>query len=782
MPARTTRELFDMDPSSQPPAHVIRVALATGADQCFDYAVPEALWPVEPGCRVAVPFGKGDRTVQGFCVEVLDDAATDQRAHFRLKAVKRVLDAEPLLDAALLDLARWISDYYVCPLGQTLEAMVPAAVKKDIGVKTDKRFYLAGDAEPDPPLRSHKQRRILEILREHGATDADHTMPAADLLALAECGSVPLMNLRRAGLVKMTRHEVYRALPAVPAGLYRDEAEVTLNADQERCLAAIETELVAGRFGVSLLHGVTDSGKTEVYIRAVEKTLAQGTQAIVLLPEIALTAQTVNRFGRRFGRIAVMHSRLTAAQRNAQWRTIRAGQADVVIGARSAVFAPVRRLGLIVVDEEHEPGYKQDSVPRYHARDVAIKRAQAAGAHCLLGSATPSLESLYNSRHREHFQLLQLPRRVLDRPMPAMHLVDMTAEAHSPARPRLLSDALEEALRETLDRGEQAILLLNRRGYSSFIFCPRCHYCLQCRQCDVTLTFHKRPDRPAPQDPQGRPFAGGVAVCHYCLSKTLVPTTCPLCGGGMIMLGLGSQRLAEEVGRRLPQARVLRIDSDAMETGGPDRYYEVLEDFAAGRVDVLAGTQILAKGLHFPNVTLVGIISADTALMIPDFRANERTFQLISQVAGRSGRAEKPGRVIVQTFLPDQPAIRFAIQHDFEGFVEAELAHRRQCRLPPYWRLALVHLRDAKFDRLEAACKEMARRIDEIIAARRLDVRVRGPMPATISRMHGRHRMQIVLQAPNPHVMGRLLADLRAYAPLRPAVQVLYDVDAVHLL
>jgi primosomal protein N' (replication factor Y) len=476
-----------------------------------------------------------------------------------------------------------------------------------------------------------------------------------------------------------------------------------------------------------------------------------------------------------------MHSGLTAAQRNVQWQKIRAGDADVVIGARSAVFAPLSRLGLVVVDEEHEPSYKQDTAPRYNGRDVAIKRAQLANAHCLLGSATPSLEMLSNCQTRKHFTLLRLPKRVMDLPMPQMKLVDLRQATVTQKGVNLISEPLAKSLKETLARKEQAILLLNRRGYSNFVFCPSCRHTLHCRNCDVTLTFHKSK---APRCERMRTVTGkhlnyGYAICHYCLAQTLVPEKCPLCGAGFAMIGLGSQRLEEELAGKFPQARVSRIDSDSMASKD---YYRLLKDFSEGRIDILAGTQMLAKGLHFPNVTLVGIISADTCLYLPDFRANERTFQLISQVAGRAGRSEKKGTVFVQTFLTDQPAIRFAVGGDFDGFVKEELKHRKACNLPPFWRLALVVMRDMNFDRLEAACRQMRQRIDELIDGLGLEVTVRGPMPAVISRIQRFHRMQIIIQAPEATAVQRLFAGLRAERPIRPAVKVAIDIDPMNLL
>jgi len=774
--------------SQEPPepacTHIIRVALASAADTEFDYLVPDALWPIEVGRRVEVPFGRGNKPEVGFCVEsdVVPARAFDRVGRqVRLKRVAGVLDAEPLLGPDLMELARWIGDYYVCPLGQVLAAMVPGAVKRAAGVKKQRCVYLGARAEEIAAnLRSATQKRIVSFLGERKALTVDSAVEMDELVAAVDCRAPAVKRLAEKGIVKVTVKKVLHALPVVPEAMALPEREVVLNADQQRGLEQVVRQIESGRFGVTLLHGVTDSGKTELYIRAIEAVLRKGKAAIVLLPEIALTAQTVQRFSARFARIAVMHSGLTAGQRNVQWQKIRDGQTDVVIGARSAVFAPLPNLGIVVVDEEHEPSYKQDTAPRYHGRDVAIKRAQLAGAHCILGSATPSLESLHNSRTRSSFTLVRLPRRVMDLPMPEMKLVDMRARDAVADRRDLLSQPLAAHLAETLARKEQAILLLNRRGYSNFVFCPSCKYMLQCRNCDAALTFHKTSRSTAPMKTvTGRHMDFGYAICHHCLAQTLVPRDCPVCGKAMTMIGLGSQRLEEELAARFPQARVRRVDSDSMAS---QDYYRLLKEFGQGRIDILAGTQILAKGLHFPNVTLVGVVSADTCLYLPDFRSNERTFQLISQVAGRAGRSEKHGTVFVQTYFPDQPTIQFALRQDFEGFVREEMKHREVCTLPPLWRLATIVMRDETYDRLETAAHKMRVRIDEIIAHHGLQAKVRGPMPAVISRIQRFHRLQIVIQAPTAAIMGKLFTSLRSAPPIRPAVKIAVDIDPVDLL
>ena len=777
------QNLFGFDEARQPRTgrHTIKVAFEAGVDTEFTYIVPDELWPIEQGQRVEAPFGKKNRYMVGFCVEAVGDKAKAETAGFKLKAIANVLDQQPLVNSQLMELARWISSYYVCPLGQVLAAMVPSAVKKGAGAKKQKLVYLAAkDSQLLQSVRSKKQKQIVALLQRRGAFDSNSAVEQQTALTEAGCRITPLRRLAEAGIIKTIEKTVMVSLPAVPEGMSLKSESVHLNQDQQKALEHFNRCVDSGQFGVTLLHGVTDSGKTEIYIRAVEHVVAGGKTAIVLLPEIALTAQTVQRFSNRFENVAVMHSQLSGPQRNAQWQSIKSGTARVVIGARSAVFAPVDNLGLVVVDEEHEPSYKQNTAPRYHGRDVAIKRAQLAGAHCILGSATPSLESLFNCNQRKHYHLVRLPNRVNNLPLPQMKLVDLR-RMHQTDRPlELVSQPLLEHLKSALERNEQAMLLLNRRGYSHFVYCPACRYTLHCRNCDVALTFHKSKMKSSPL----RGFGGklmdyGYALCHYCGSQTLVPEKCPLCGKGLAMIGYGSQRLEEELKRKLPKARIARIDSDAM--AGRD-YYHLLRDFGDGHLDILVGTQMLAKGLHFPNVTVIGIISAETSLYLPDFRANERTFQLIEQVAGRTGRSEKKGTVYVQTFLPEQPAIKFALKNDFEGFVAEELKHRHKCNLPPYWRLANIVMRHSQYEKLEQAAANMRQRIDEIIAADNLEAVVRGPIPPVISRIQRFHRMQIIIQAPEAGIIQELFASLRAGKPVRPAVGVAIDIDPVNLL
>lgn len=774
------QNLFEIDEPQSKAGHTVTLAFETGADAEFTYLVPDDLWPITVGRRVEAPFGKSNKKTVGFCV---DSKASQPQTpkKYKLKTIIKVIDPEPLLNGELMALARWISSYYVCPLGQVLSAMLPAAVKKGIGTKTEKLIYLAdGNDEIIDKVRGVKQKAIVSVLIERGADSPESAIARQNLLNEAGCKETPLKKLVENKIVKVTRRQKYVALPAIPEGMSLKAEIVTLNDDQRKALAHFDEQISSQKFGVTLLHGVTDSGKTELYIRAIEHALAEGKSAIILLPEIALTAQTVQRFSDRFENIAVMHSALTAAQRNVQWQSIKSGKAKVVIGARSAVFAPLDNLGLIVIDEEHEPSYKQDTAPRYHGRDVAIKRAQLANAHCILGSATPSLETLFNCRSKKHYHLATLPKRVKDLPMPDMRLVDLRQVSHPAAPANLVSQQLLSHLRSAIARGEQAILLLNRRGYSNFVFCPSCKYMLHCRNCDVTLTFHKSKMDSISMRTVGKELMNyGYALCHYCGSQTLVPQKCPLCKKGLAMIGFGSQRLEEELKNKLPNANVARIDSDAM---AHRDYYQMLKDFSTGKIDILAGTQMLAKGLHFPNVTVIGIISAETSLYLPDFRANERTFQLISQVAGRTGRGDKKGTVYVQTFMPDQPAIVYAHKNDFKGFVTEELKHRKKCNLPPYWRMADIILRDTKFDKLETAAKNLRDRLDQIVAANNLNVIIRGPIPPIISRIQRYHRLQIITQAPDAATIQSLFMSLRAGKPIRPGVHIAIDIDPINLL
>lgn len=765
--------------NNQPCPGTVEVAFNAAVDQTFTYLVPISLWPVEPGQRVLVPFGRNDKPRTGICTAVRQGQAGPEGSNGKiltLKPILKVIDPQPLIDASLLDLARWISDYYLCPVGQVLAAMVPGPLKQARGLRPDKAIYLlTEDQGVIGAVKGENQARLIMTLLANKAVDQDHAIAIKQLLSQAKASMTTLTSLVRKGLVGVVE------LPPVTTQPSPSSDRPVLTADQAMALDRIVAQIEQGSFGVVVLHGVTGSGKTEVYIRAVEHVLTKGRSAIVLLPEIALTTQTLIRFTNRLGQVAVLHSGLTPGQRYRQWQLVRTGHVKVVVGARSAVFGPVEGLGLIIVDEEHDPSYKQQTSPRYHARDVAIKRAQLARATCILGSATPSLETLYNCQSRPHFSLVSLPRRVNDLPLPQMRLVDLRYQGQVASGRYLISEPLLKAVEGALSRSEQAILLLNRRGYSQLVMCPRCRYLLICRNCDTAMTFHrsKRPKATGAPAVSGPFMEAGLAICHYCMAQTLVPADCPLCKAQLKLMGIGSQRLEEELRLRFPKARIARLDSDSMD---PRTLHARIEEFSAGQIDILAGTQMIAKGLDFPKVTVVGIISADLALTIPDFRCNERTFQLICQVAGRAGRADRPGAVYVQTFMPEQMAIRFAIAHDVAGFYRTEIQHRQASSLPPVWRMTLVHLQDPSWEKLRQAADGYKAMFEDTAKAHGLEVRITGPIPAPISRIQRQHRLQIILRAPDTNHMQRFLALVRRQRPKTTASKVIFDVDPVNLL
>jgi primosomal protein N' (replication factor Y) len=516
-----------------------------------------------------------------------------------------------------------------------------------------------------------------------------------------------------------------------------------LNSDQELALQAIKSALDSGEAHGLVLHGVTGSGKTEVYLQAIEHVASFHRQAIVLVPEISLTPQTVRRFRARFDRVAVLHSHMTDAERHHHWQAIARGEIEVIVGARSAVFAPPPHLGLIVIDEEHETTFKQDQSPRYHARDVAWQRAQAEGIPLVLGSATPSLESWQRTVTGE-FQRLSLPKRVMNLPMPDAVTVDLRDAAHTRFHRGAISRPLHQAMTAALRDGGQVILLLNRRGFSTHIQCPGCGFVLKCEHCDLAMTFHRQHN---------------TALCHYCDYEAAPPTACPDCKSPAIRYGgLGTQKLEDEVKARFPEHQCVRMDVDSMR--GRGSHDMALSAFQRGEYHILLGTQMIAKGLDFPNVTLVGVINADTALHLPDFRASERTFQLVAQVAGRTGRGKKGGRVLVQTLSPDHPAIAAAVRHDYGRFAEHELNVRRAAAYPPYASMIRVILRGPQ----EATTRETANQLSELLrqaATAYEGVRVLGPAPAPLARLRGEYRFHIQLQGP---AIASLQAAVRAAA------------------
>ena len=727
----------------------VSVALPIGLDRTFTYGVPERLrGRLYAGQRVRVPFGPRNRKLVGWVVAGLDK--TDLAA---VKEVLEAVDAEPLLSQDLVNLAFWMSRYYVTPIGQVFEAILPAPVKRGAGFKTIQLVVRTEKAESEADRILSKQRRVLDRLAEAAGLVAPR-----ELARHAGCTVAVIKTLEEKGFVRIETREVDELARELFIPLEEPKA-VHLTSEQQLALQRIKNQIAADAFGVIVLAGVTGSGKTEVYLRAIAEVVAGGRQAIVLVPEIALTPQTIRRFRERFTQVAVLHSHLTDAERHRQWRDIAEGRADIVIGARSAVFAPVRDLGLIVIDEEHENSFKQETAPRYHARDVAVMRANLVGVPVILGSATPSLESYQNCRTLDHYQEARLTQRIGGRPMPPVSIVDMRQEAAERKGHHILSRPLESAIAEARRKGEQTILFLNRRGWATHLFCVRCGWVLRCSDCDVGMTYHAKP---------------GVAQCHWCGKTEKPPQRCPACSAETVNYwGMGTQRVEEEVLKKFPEIRLGRMDADAMRKRGG--HESILTAFRDGEIDVLLGTQMVAKGLDFPNVTVVGVINADTALSLPDFRANERTFQLVMQVAGRAGRGPKGGQVFVQTFQPEHLAIQLAAKHDYESFARDELESRRARAYPPFGRLARIIVRSKS--RSKAA--DGIKRIAEILAepARIAGIAVLGPQPCPISKLSRYWRYHILLKARTAKALLHLWDGVRESLTAPPGTQLAVDVD-----
>ena len=798
--------------AAEPPAAVsglfATVALEQSIDKVLDYTVPKRLAAVvKVGQRVRVPLGRRNKPATGYIV-----ALPTTSTYPKLKPVSDLIDDRVLVSPPLMELARWMGRYYVAPLGVVLESVVPSAVKKRIGMAYAAMVRVA---VPRPALqeafektKARKRRSVIARLLqlEEGA--------AVEVVRLAgEAGVQPatVRRLARIGLIAITQEAdaALMADGALPAAV--SEVDRPLNEMQQRVFDELKPRMDAGGFSVNLLHGVTGSGKTEVYLQCIRRVVEAGRQAIVMVPEIALTPQTVRRFVARFPRVAVLHSGLSAGERHRHWQRIAAGGADVVVGARSSVFAPMPRLGVIVVDEEHEPSYKQDTAPRYQGRDVAIKRGQLENVPVLLGSATPSLETFHRvstagrsgvrgqrsgaggsspsesqppvpspQSPASNYHLLTLPDRVRGLKMPHVELLDMRQEARMRRGVHLISQRLEHLLKTTLESGHQAILLLNRRGYSNFVYCASCGDALQCKYCDATMTYHRTAGADVGTARLEAGLHTGQMNCHYCLASNPLPDRCPACQKKLSLFGLGTQRVEEELAKKFPDLKYARVDSDSMR--GTRDYEVLLGQFARGEIKVMLGTQMIAKGLDYPNVTLVGVISGDTALALPDFRAAERTFQLITQVAGRAGRGDAPGRVVLQTFLPDDPTIKFALKQDYLGFAAAELKLRKEVELPPFSRMVRIVLRDQEPEVLHKLSEDLAAAVNDAVAAGGLPVIVKGPMPCPISRIAGFHRNQIVMQSAQAAALQRVLAHVRKAGGLTKNERVAVDVDPVSLL
>ena len=738
-------------------------------DTAYSYSVPDSLREsIGVGKRVECSFGRGDGGVVGYVIRVTDVLPTRE-----VKPIRKVLDEVALLDEELLKLTRWMADYYLCGWGQVLHAVVPAGVRDRAGTRNSTVVeLLPRDDQPTIlPSVTAKQKQVLDHLREIGTP-----LEQNDLAKATGVGVAVVASLVTKGLLRKF-HERVERLPAgfldpIPseAEFARTHGTPILNEDQVKVWEPIRAALEAGGYKSFLLHGVTGSGKTEIYLRAIEEVVKSGREAIVLVPEISLTPQTIERFRGRCGRVAVLHSNLTDSERATYWRHVAAGDVQVVVGARSAVFAPTRKLGLIVIDEEHETSFKQDSTPRYHARAVAIMRAQLANVPILLGTATPALET-WQAAHSGSTTLLTLPSRVEDRAMPKVQLVDMRHEPKTPGKYFAIGPTLQHAIREAVKKGGQVILLLNRRGFSTHVHCPSCGHVAQCAHCDLSLTFHR---------------SKAALVCHYCGWETAPMLQCPACGEASIRYqGLGTEKLHAELETLFPDRVIQRMDSDTMTKSGS--HQRVLDSFRDGHVHILLGTQMIAKGLDFPNVTLVGVVNADTGLHLPDFRAAERTFQLLAQVAGRAGRGDKGGRVLIQTYTPEHPCIALAAKHDYPAFAKLELGFRREHLYPPYQRMARLIVRSEKQEAAEKFADQLAGSFKQAnlrasAPGKPLTVRILGPAECPVFKLNDYYRFHFQLLSATSGALHGVLREVVAVTKPPGGVEFQVDVDPYSML
>jgi len=758
--AKTPRRRESEAPvDSAPAAAAFRVfadvALNRPVRNEFTYGVPldfEA--SVAPGVRVAVPFGPKRE------VGVVTAVRAEGPVRGKARPIAAVLDEEPLVDAKLLELARWMAAYYGCSWGEALAAILPSALKREGGARRVPWIGAADGVGIDQLAQIEKSNprhhRLLRVLLDLGAP-----IETREVCKRANLSPAYAQWLVRKGLARVELHEIATDPLAGPAP--SRERPAVLSPDQERAVTEIATSVEEGKYATFLLQGVTGSGKTEVYLRAIERALALGRGAIVIVPEISLTPQTVGWFRSRFGRVAILHSRMGDARRRDEWLAVRRREVRVVVGARSAIFAPVPDLGVVVVDEEHEPSFKQESTPRYHARDVAVVRARDADAVCILGSATPSLESWHNAR-TGRYRHSKLSSRIGTRPMPKVEIVDLRSEPREAGEAPLFSRRLLELLRRGHERGEQSMLFQNRRGYAPVLWCPACAETVRCANCDVALTYHRRIDR---------------LVCHSCCEEIAPPKQCPSCTAPKLrFLGSGSEKIESTLSRLVPSVRVARMDSDTMVRR--EDYELVLDRFGRGEVDVLVGTQMIAKGLDFPRVTLVGIVSADSSLHQPDPRAAERTFQLLAQVSGRAGRGDIEGRIVVQTVTPAHPAITFAARHDFEGFAASEMRMRQELGYPPFGRLLRAVFEDEDEARAEEGARACAADLRPFVTDGAV---LLGPAEAPIARLRGRFRRHLLIKAPaGSPALAKLRDRLLAWSEASPRPRTIVDVDPASLL
>ena len=743
----------------------VRVIIDRAIQREFDYSVPETLADrIDIGSRVRVPFR--DKSALATVLATLEQS--DAKG---IRPIEALVGEGPAISESLLELAKWMSAYYCCPLETVMRSLLPQVIRRaEVGWKkqllvqplTKIENSEAGVADKIDNLRKRapRQAELFDAI-----VRLEKPMPAAELLRKTSFDNQTLRALVKRGLIKLREETVERDPHADEQFVATTNLE--LNAEQALALNKITDALAAPeRAKPILLHGVTGSGKTEIYLQAIRVALERGRSAIVLVPEISLTPQTVERFKSRFAEmheaVAVLHSHLSQGERHDEWHKIHSGRARIVIGARSAVFAPLKDVGLIIVDEEHETTYKQEEAPRYHARDVAVVRAKIEKCAVVLGSATPSLESYHNATTGK-YELLTLSQRVDDQRMPLMRIVDLRQERRKEKIAPILSEKLSQAIADRLEKREQTILFLNRRGFSTSLLCSNCGEARNCPNCSVALTFHRHMAR---------------LSCHLCGHTAAVPKKCPECGkDSLIYAGFGTEKVESTVSHIFPKANVRRMDADSMTR--KEAYRETLRNFRTGKIDILVGTQMIAKGLHFPNVTLVGIINADLALHLPDFRAGERTFQLLTQVAGRAGRGETAGEVFVQTYTPFSPSIQFARHHDFPGYFQQELEFRERCDFPPFKHAILITVRSAHEGRAKLSAETLVRRLKESLGSEFI---LGDTTPAPLEKLQGQFRFHILLRGEAIMRLSRLARETLDKLPLPEDVIATVDVDPYQLL
>lgn len=730
----------------------VEVAIPLPMKQLFDYKIPEYLQDkIVPFMRVLVPFRV--QKIIGFVITI---KASSYVPEDKCKEIIKILDDFPVFSPTMFQFCNWWANYYQCSLGEALDACVPTHLESTLE-KQQKCIQLTDPETVDNFIqevqdKKPQQAKILRILKT--STEPFVLDQVRNKLNISIS---PFQTLEKKGIIKVIyksqEKDIFSNIPALTKKIPK------LTDEQQCALDYIKYAIQMEKYQTFLLLGITGSGKTEVYLQAIQEVVSRGKEAIVLVPEIALTPQTVSRFKQRFPKIAVLHSELTESQRVYQWKKIHNGEIQVVIGPRSALFAPTKNLGIIVVDEEHENTFKQQTTPRYNARDLAVKRGQLENAVVILGSATPSLESYYNCQLNK-YTLLKLHKRIGKATLPRLWLIDMKEECHNQKRFAIFSRLLYENMKKTLAAGNKIILFLNRRGFSTIIRCKNCNYELHCSHCDIPMTFHQTDQR---------------AICHYCGEEVSVPNTCPNCHSSTIkFLGMGTERIEETLHKLFPQAKICRMDSDTMTSR--ELYEKNFLDFSNGKIDILLGTQMIAKGLDFPQVTLVGILAADAALQLPDFRASERTFQLAVQVAGRAGRGEEAGLVILQSWNPEHYSIQAALKQNYEQFAQEELEYRKMMGYPPYGKLLRLLLEGNDEKQVQEKAEEL------IIQLNAINCTCLGPAPAAITKIKDKYRYHILIKGKDFSEIHNCAQYIQSYIQSTDKLKITIDIDPISLL